>query len=149
VWVNRGALDWSVAGRVLPQYGFSARIPGQGGVFETAVERRDGRVVEWSSAPSMLYVNGRGAEADFAAVAASGALRLERQNETLVLTPAPDGQALQVRLHWSKLPWKLAPPTQAEALREDGSVAGAATLQRQGDDVLIECATGVFAYRLR
>jgi len=149
VWVNRGAEEWSVAGRVLPQYGFYARIPGQGGVFETAVELRDGRAVEWSSAPSTLYVNGRGAEAAFGAVATSGAVRLDRESGALRATPAPDGPAFQLRFHWSKLPWKLAVPTQAEALREDGSVAGAATLQRQGDDLLMECAAGVFAYRLR
>jgi len=83
------------------------------------------------------------------AAATSGAVRLERQGEALTVTPAPEGQTFQVRLHWSQLPWKLATPRQAEALREDGSAAGAAAVQRDGDDVLMECAAGVFACRLK
>jgi hypothetical protein len=149
VWVNRGAEDWDAGGHVLPPYGFYARMPGQDGVYEAAVERRGGRVVEWSRGPSVVYVNGRGAEGEFGAVATSGAVRLERAGDALTVTPAPDGPAIQVRVHWSMLPWKLPLPRQAEALNEDGSVAGAATLERQGDDVVFEGAAGVFAYRLR
>jgi len=148
VWVNRGAEDWQAGGRVLPQYGFYARVPVQDGVRETAVERREGRVVEWSRAPSMVYLNGRGAEAEFGPAGTSGAVRLERDGETLKVTPAPEGPAFRLRLHWSKLPWKLPLPRQAEALREDGSVV-AAVLERAGDDVVLGCAPGVFAYRLR
>ena len=149
VWVNRGAEAWTVNDRVLPQYGFYVRVPGPEGPCETAIERRDGRAVEWSRAPSTLYFNGRGAEADFGAAATSGPVRLERAGDALTLTPAPEGPALQVRLHWNKLPWKLPAPRQAEALLEDGSVAGPATLKREGDDVIMDCAAGVFAYRLK
>ena len=59
VWVNRGESDWTVEGHTLPQYGFYARVPGDGGTVETAVERRDGVVVSWARSPRELYVNGR------------------------------------------------------------------------------------------
>ena len=59
VWVNRGQDDWAVQGRVLPDYGFYARIPGEVGLVEAAIERRDGVIVEWCRAPGYLYVNAR------------------------------------------------------------------------------------------
>jgi hypothetical protein len=135
--VNRGAGDWNAGGRTLAQYGFHVRVPGRDGTYEAAVERRGGAVVEWSRSPSMLYVNGRGAEVDFGEVSTRGAVRLERDGPVLAVTPAPDGGAFQVRLHWSKLPWKLPVPRPTEAIRVDG------------DDVVISCAAGVFAYRLQ
>jgi hypothetical protein len=55
VWVNRGASDWEAAGRVLPQYGFYVRA----GKVEAAVEKRNGRVVEWSRSPEAVYEDGR------------------------------------------------------------------------------------------
>jgi hypothetical protein len=60
VWVNRAADDWSVAGRVLPQYGYLARS----GRLESAIERRDGAIVEQSRGPGWFYVNGRGFDPD-------------------------------------------------------------------------------------
>ena len=60
VWVNRGSTDWSVEGdRVLPQYGFLARVHSQGSIVEAAVEVRDGLVVESSRSPRQVYVNVR------------------------------------------------------------------------------------------
>jgi hypothetical protein len=149
VRVNRGVEDWNAGGRVLPQYGFYVRVPGQDGVREAAVERRDGKVVEWSRSPSMLYFNGRGSAVDFEAASSGGAIRLQRQGEAVTVTPAPGGPAFQVRIHWGKLPWTLSRPREIEALREDGSVAGASALKWDGDDIPIECAAGVFAYRLK
>jgi len=133
----------------LPQYGFHVRVPGPDGVREAAVERRDGKVVEWSRSPSMLYFNGRGSAVDFEAASAGGAIRIERQGEAVTVTPAPGGPALQVRIHWGKLPWTLPRPREIEALREDGSAADASALRWDGDDIPIECAAGVFAYRLK
>jgi len=37
VWANRGASEWRVGGRTLPQYGFYARAPISGGTVETAI----------------------------------------------------------------------------------------------------------------
>ncbi len=56
VWVNRGARDWAVAGRVLPPFGYFASA----GPVQSSVERLDDRVVEQSRAPGRLYVNARG-----------------------------------------------------------------------------------------
>ncbi|MCS7304641.1 MAG: hypothetical protein NZ602_05970 [Thermoguttaceae bacterium] len=59
VWVNRGQSDWAVEGVVLPQYGFLARVPVEGGLVEASICRRDGRIVEMAQSPQELYVNGR------------------------------------------------------------------------------------------
>jgi hypothetical protein len=56
VRVNRGETDWTVAGRVLPQFGYLA----QNGPIESSVERLPGGIAEQSRAPGKLYVNGRG-----------------------------------------------------------------------------------------
>ncbi len=60
VYVNRGADDWAVAGRVLPQFGFLAR----NGPIESSIERLDGQIVERSSRAGEWYVNGRGFQPD-------------------------------------------------------------------------------------
>jgi hypothetical protein len=59
VWVNRGAEDWAVAGHVLPEYGFYARVPAREGVIEAAIERRDGVIVDWARSPWLYHVNAR------------------------------------------------------------------------------------------
>jgi hypothetical protein len=58
-WVNRGKQEWTVDGRVLPDYGYYARVPAGGGAMESAIERRDGQIVEWSRSPTQVYVNAR------------------------------------------------------------------------------------------
>jgi hypothetical protein len=59
VRVNRGESDWTVAGVVLPPYGFLARVPGPSGPVEASIRRRDGLVVEESRGPGGVYANGR------------------------------------------------------------------------------------------
>lgn len=59
VWVNRGPEDWTVAGRVLPEYGFYARAPAKEGVVEAAIERREGVIVDWARSPWLYHVNAR------------------------------------------------------------------------------------------
>ncbi len=59
VWVNRGAEEWTAAEHVLPRYGFYAKSPVDGGILETAIERRGGGIAEWSRGPDGFYVNGR------------------------------------------------------------------------------------------
>ena len=59
VWVNRGKEDWTVEGVVLPQYGFLARAPVEGGQVEACLCRRQDRIVEMAQSPQELYVNGR------------------------------------------------------------------------------------------
>jgi len=59
VWVNRGASDWSVAGEVLPQYGFLVRVPSDNATLQASITRRDGIIVEAARSPDELYVNAR------------------------------------------------------------------------------------------
>ena len=59
VWVNRGSSEWNVAGHVLPEYGYYARVQDRGTTVESAVERLGGVIVEWSRSPSLWYVNAR------------------------------------------------------------------------------------------
>ena len=59
VWVNRGESDWEVAGTILPQYGFLARVPTDEGPVEASISRRDGVIVEIARVAGELYVNGR------------------------------------------------------------------------------------------
>ena len=47
------------AGRQLPDYGYYARAQAKDGVIESAIERRDGQIVEWTRSPSLVYVNAR------------------------------------------------------------------------------------------
>ncbi|MDQ1257569.1 MAG: hypothetical protein QG656_2175, partial [Candidatus Hydrogenedentes bacterium] len=59
VWVNRGAVDWSIEDHVLPEYGFYLRIPSDGGVIEAAIECIDGVIADWQRGPDAVYVNAR------------------------------------------------------------------------------------------
>lgn len=99
VVVNRGAQDWEAEGRTLAQYGFYARVPMSAGAVETAVEKRNGHVVEWARAPFLLYVNGRGAAADFGGVETAGACRLTLDGGSLLITAAPESGAFTVRIN--------------------------------------------------
>lgn len=60
VHVNRGESDWSIAGKILPQYGFHA----ESGPISASIERRSGVIVEHASSSSNLYVNARGVDPD-------------------------------------------------------------------------------------
>lgn len=55
VWVNRGETPWEVEGCVLPQYGYYANL----GTVTSAIESKDGVIVEWSKSPKTWFVNAR------------------------------------------------------------------------------------------
>ncbi len=55
VYVNRGDRDWSVAGHVLPRYGYWA----ENGAVQSSIERIGGAIVEQSRSKGQFYVNGR------------------------------------------------------------------------------------------
>lgn len=131
VWVNRGETDWTVAGHTLPQYGFYARIADREGPVEAAVERRDGRIVEWASSPSAVYREG---------------FRLTRDG---TLTPLPESGTFRARIDFGTLPWPMNPAREAEALDEDGNVLRRLPLNLQEGSAILECDPAVFAYRLR
>ncbi|MBN1124893.1 MAG: hypothetical protein JXA82_07790 [Sedimentisphaerales bacterium] len=56
VYVNRSPQDWTVAGKILPEYGYYA----VNGNIETSIERIDGVIVEQSRKRNSFYVNARG-----------------------------------------------------------------------------------------
>lgn len=55
VWVNRGLSDWQAGPHLLPQYGFYA----ESADAACAIERKEGRLVEWSKSSDSWYVNAR------------------------------------------------------------------------------------------
>lgn len=55
VSVNRGPTDWTVDGRVLPEYGFVAKA----GEYAADITRRDGVISASSSAPGIFYADAR------------------------------------------------------------------------------------------
>jgi hypothetical protein len=58
VSVNRGAADWNIGGRLLPQYGYAAQNRDRS--IQSSIERIDGVIVEQSRRPGAFYVNARG-----------------------------------------------------------------------------------------
>lgn len=130
VWVNRGEADWRVAGHILPQYGFYARVQDARGPLEAAIERRDGKVIEWASSPSAIYRDG---------------FRLTRDG---MLTPLPESGAFTARLDLTAIPWATNQPRQAEALDEDGNSIRRFPLNLHDGAAILECEPSVFAYRL-
>jgi hypothetical protein len=148
VWVNRGGTDWTVAGHTLPPYGFYARVPGKSGTVEAAVERLSGNVVEWSRSVDNLYVNGRGHDISFDAVHTAGAFHLTRATTGMELTPLPDSGDFALTLNPERLPWKQAALSEASAFGEDGARLGATPLATSARGITLNCAKGIFRYRL-
>jgi len=154
VWVNRGRTDWNVAGHTLPQYGFFARVPIEGGTVEASIDRRDGLVVEEARSPERIYVNARqsaeGKPIDFGPITTTGACRLSRDGSASLIVPLPNdaGPKFTVRLRPAALPWRLPELTHVETIDEDGRASGRSPVGRQGAALLIECEPGVFGYRL-
>jgi len=150
VWVNRGKEPWSAGGRGLPQYGYYARVPVEGGAVEAAIESREGAVVEWSQSPTAIFVNARsaGRPVSFGAITTAGACRMARNGKAVVLTPLPGSARFEVRLKWSALPWKSALPAEAEAVDESGRVIRRINLTDAGGEVSLTCEPNVFSYRL-
>ena len=146
MWVNRGAGEWSVAGRTLPAFCLYARVPAGSGTVEAAIERRGEATVEWARSPAFIYVNPRGTQpVSFDGITANGGFRLTEGE----LTPLPDSPAFTVRLSWSSLPWKKPAPRQAEAIAEDGRLIRRIDLRTEDGQIVLECEPGIFTYRFR
>lgn len=119
VWVNRGADEWTVAGHVLPQYGYYAKV---GGV-ESAVERTG----EWSKSQASWFHDG---------------YRIDRDDGAVRVTALPDTPRMIVRLN-------LPGSHTVEELNEDGRVVETEPVRREGDAILLTLDPSRFAYRLR
>lgn len=85
----------------------------------------------------------------FGPVRTNGACRLRPEEGGLGVVPLPDGPGFTVFLRWRELPWDLPQPRQVEALDEEGKVLQRLPLEREGEEVVLRCEPGVFAYRLR
>jgi hypothetical protein len=176
VWVNRGDNEWQVGDHLLPQYGFWARVPVQGGTAEAVIERHDGIIIEWAQTPQNLYANarpvvldrdlgsGRPAEGpdprpqrmnpggrliSFGAVSTNGGVRLMREGNALMVTPLPESPHFVMSIDWASLPWKLPGVQNVEAIDEDNRVLWSVPVSKQGDQILLTCEPNVFAYRLQ
>ncbi len=134
VWVNRGASEWKVGERTLPQYGFYARAPLPEGVIETAIERQGGATVEWSRSPGAYYYNGRD----------GAAYRMSRDGDGWRVLAAPESQAFTARV-----PWPGAEPKQATAIDESGKALRTVPLQREGGNLVLQFEAGAFGYMLK
>ena len=167
VWVNRGDTDWEIENRVLPQFGFYARMPD--GV-EAAIERKDGIIVEWSQSPRVFYCNGRGLGAaasgrdnpayaarmnpeqtpiDFGPVLTSGGMRLTREGNALLVTPLPETpQPVEARIRWEDLPWELPIPARITTHDADGKQLASHEVDLFDGIATFTAQPGVFAYRL-
>jgi hypothetical protein len=134
VWVNRGASDWRVGERILPQYGFYARAPLAEGRVETAIERQSAGTVEWSRSPRSYYYNSRDGTA----------YRLTREGETWRVLAAPDSAAFTARV-----PWTGPAPRQAIAIDENGAELRPVPIRREGATLILAFDPKTFAYELR
>ena len=87
---------------------------------------------------------------DFGLLATSGGCRLTAERQQLVVTPLPGrrAQPFSVAINWARLPWPCLDPKQVEARADDGHVIALRPVRRQGDVIQVDCAPGVFAYRL-
>jgi hypothetical protein len=118
VYVNRGADDWSVAGKTLPQYGYFAK----NGPIESCIERIDGVIVEQSSGPSGDYFNARGfnragrreirsagrwnekkVPINFGPAVTEGAFRCRHKENSIVVTPLPDIDPFTIEMAIDKI----------------------------------------------
>jgi hypothetical protein len=134
VWVNRGASEWRVGGRTLPQYGFYARAPISGGTVETAIERQTAGTVEWSRSPDSYYFNDRD----------GAAYRLTHQGEGWRVTAAPESAAFIARV-----PWTGPVPTEGTAIDESGTELRRVPIRREGGALTLSFDSKTFGYVLK
>ncbi len=121
------------------------------------VRRENGETtVKWipfdpGTDPFLTRQNPDDREVDFGMVQTSGAIRLTRSDEGVVVTPLPGAFVpnFTIQVQWDKLPWRLPFPQHIVAIDENGSVLGDVQIKEgEGNRVVIPCQPNVFAYRL-
>ena len=98
--------------------------------------------------PLLTRVNAEGKTIQFPGVSTEGACLVARVTDVLQIIPLPEGTAFTARIKPSELGWTLPAGTQVELLAEDGTVQQRVPLVREGDEWILKCEPGVFAYRL-
>lgn len=144
-WVNRGTTDWEVEGKILPPYGFLARV----GEVQASVERVGQEVVERSRGPGKFYGSGRGKEADLGPVATRGAVRCELKDGLVLITPLPDAGEFPVRIDVARMLGRPAAVAGVEAVDRAGRMLRAVPTAADGTGLRFTVAKGEFAYRVR
>ncbi|UCE50380.1 MAG: hypothetical protein JSW47_09485, partial [Phycisphaerales bacterium] len=162
VYVNRGDRDWTVAGRILPKYGYFAK----NGRIESSIERIDGVIVEQSTGPSGSYVNARGFNRDgntrirgadrwnperkpidFGPVVTNGAFRCQVTSGGLVVTPLPDIDPFAVGVRLSRLDG-IKQIKSVIAVDAKGEKIRNVQFESEANTVKFETRSGEFAYRM-
>lgn len=151
VWSNRRTNEnWSVAGAVLPPYGFIVRIPGGP---ECGVVLKDGRRVGYARTKGVLFADGRAkakgnaAPTDFGGLVTAGAVRFEYPSGgEWRLTALPDSPAFTVEIDlaaFGAAGGKVAAvePVDAKVVRPVWS--------QKGGKLSVAFPSGAFAYRIQ
>ena len=164
VYVNRGADDWSVVGKTLPQYGYFA----QNGRIESCIERIDGVIVEQSRGPSGGYFNARAfnrdgrreirpagrwnekkVPIDFGPVVTEGAFRCRLKENLIVVTPLPDIDPFTIEMRIDKLSDTGGLRVKSiSALDENDEKIRSVEFDRTVDSVTFETQSKEFAYHI-
>jgi hypothetical protein len=163
VYVNRGEEDWTVAAKVLPQYGYFAK----NGVIESSIERIGGVIVEQSRGSSRCYFNARAfgrdgrreiwsaarcnpekTPIDFGPVVTEGAFRSEVTNDKIVVTPLPDLDAFRIEMRIDKLLTGGGRVRSVAAVDADGENIRSVDFGSDGNHVTFRTRAKEFAYHV-
>jgi hypothetical protein len=134
VWVNRGASNWRVGERTLPQYGFYASSPMSGGKVEASIERQSAATVEWSRSPDSYYFNDR----------QGAAYRLTREGGLWRVVAAPASSPFVARV-----PWTGPAPKKATAIDEQGAEMHQVAVRLGGATLMLPFDSKTFAFVLK
>jgi hypothetical protein len=119
-------------------------------VFDQKAVRGYGRAgTDLGPDPRPARMNPENRVVNFGALATNGGFKLTRVADAIELTPLPLSPAFTVRIRWLGLPWRLAEPKEAEAVREDGSILRRVTIKKSQGEIEFACEPDVFFYRLR
>lgn len=108
------------------------------------------RPLELPPDPLLARMNPQGRPIAFGPVITSGAVRLSRDGDRLVVTglPQASGPSFPVIIRWAELPWRLPEPETVEAIGEDGKAISNRPIEREGNAIRLVYEPGVFQYRL-
>lgn len=145
VWVNRATnATWSVAGVVLPRYGFLARVPG----VEVGVVEKNGHAVGYSRRDGIWFVDARGKHADFGGMSTDGSFRFEFVNPFLWrIVPLPESAGFSMRIDLAAFGAK---GKKIVAVRPVESMKDAAPIgwSQKGDRLEMSADARAFAYEI-
>lgn len=169
IWVNRSDQDWTVnlssvmppnwplhpPDHTLPPYGFYASLSGELEGVEAAIERKDGRTVEWVRGPGYHFLNVRSPAGKpdklvqpilDVPISIDGGFRID---SLWTITPLPDEAPRTLHVDWQG--WFNNPdenPKKILALSETGQVLRETPAHVEKGVLTVKTEPGVFAYRV-